>query len=63
MKTTSVFLALSLSVAVSATPAAPAAPELIFRDTPKGTIDCNYCTAILNFCFKVRYHIPKLHRG
>lgn len=63
MKITLVSLALALSVTVSSTPAVPAIPELVFRDTPKGTIDCNYCTGILDFCFKVSYHIPTLYRG
>ncbi|KAF2628973.1 hypothetical protein BU25DRAFT_447489 [Macroventuria anomochaeta] len=52
MKITIMPYALALSAAVSAISAAQAAPELVVRDTPQGTIDCNYCTGMLDFCFK-----------
>ena len=62
MKITVVSLALALSAAASANPAAQAASELLVRDTPTGTIDCNYCTGMLGFCFQVGHYILKIHR-
>ena len=62
MKITVVSLALALSAAASANPAAQAAPGLLVRDTPTGTIDCNYCTGILDFCFQVGRYILNIHQ-
>ena len=53
MKNTILSLALVLSTVVSANPAMQVAPELIVRDTLEGTVDCSYCTDMLDFCFKV----------
>lgn len=45
--------ALALGAATSVLPATQGAPELIIRDSPTGTIDCSYCTGMLDFCFQV----------
>ncbi len=54
MKTTVFLLALVFCVVASAIPAMRGASDLAARDMPEGTIDCNYCTGMLNFCFQVR---------
>ncbi|KAJ4363829.1 hypothetical protein N0V95_000897 [Ascochyta clinopodiicola] len=52
MKPIILSLALILSSVVSAVPALQVLPELVARDTPEGTIDCGYCTGMLDFCFQ-----------
>lgn len=59
MKVTILSLTLALSAAVSAIPAVQAVPEFSIRDTPERTIDCSYCTGMLDFCFEVRRHVLK----
>lgn len=54
MKITIFSLSLALSAAASTIPAVQAAPELTVRDTPEGTIDCNFCTGMFDFCVQVR---------
>jgi hypothetical protein len=60
MRTTILSLALAFSATVSAVPAIQAAPKLAVRDTPVGTIDCNFCTGMLNFCLQAGDHALNL---
>ena len=57
MKIAVLSLALALGALTSAFPAVQTAPELIARDMSGGTIDCGYCTGMLDFCFKVGWCI------
>lgn len=63
MKATKISLALALSTIVSAVPAMQAAPKLVVRNTAESTLDCSYCTGMLNFCFEVSGCTPLLPRS
>ncbi|KZM22478.1 uncharacterized protein EKO05_0000807 [Ascochyta rabiei] len=52
MKITVFSLTLMLGTVVSAAPTLQSIPGLVNRDTPEETIDCGYCTGMLDFCFK-----------
>ncbi|KAJ4988443.1 hypothetical protein SVAN01_06060 [Stagonosporopsis vannaccii] len=52
MKVNIFSLALAFNAVASAIPTTQAAPGLAARDVAKGTIDCNYCIGMLNFCFE-----------
>ncbi|KAF1361505.1 hypothetical protein EJ07DRAFT_112131 [Lizonia empirigonia] len=51
MKISFLSLGLTLAAFASALPPMQAVPALIAR-APEGTIDCGYCTGMLDFCFK-----------
>ncbi|KAJ8108251.1 hypothetical protein OPT61_g8300 [Boeremia exigua] len=63
MKITILLPALALCVVASAIPATHTAFEPVARDMPAGTIDCNYCTGMLNFCFQCRTDTLKVKRA
>ncbi len=54
-------LALTLGAHVNAIYAIPVAPELVVRDAPENTIDCGYCTGMLDFCFQVSLYSLALY--
>jgi hypothetical protein len=60
MKAAILSLAFVLCAIVSAIPAVQAVPEQAARDRSRGTIDCGYCTGMLDFCFKVSHDVIKL---
>lgn len=58
MKITILSLVLALGALAATVPAVRIVPEPIARDTPTpdGTIDCSFCTGMLDFCFVVSEH-------